>query len=158
MHFICSALFIQKNLRLICATAMRRFWSSLDLDQPRHGGLLVFHNHGLRRAVSFIFAFLTFFSVSFLLPPSSTPIHPPISLSLSLSLPLWTTSLPLSVLYVSLLCSLHWCKQNYFADAWNTFDALIVVGSVVDIAITEMNVSSAFHVCSLVSLNEEAVQ
>uniref|UniRef100_A0A671YLL8 Voltage-dependent L-type calcium channel subunit alpha n=1 Tax=Sparus aurata TaxID=8175 RepID=A0A671YLL8_SPAAU len=31
--------------------------------------------------------------------------------------------------------------RNYFADAWNTFDALIVVGSVVDIAITEINVS-----------------
>nr|XP_040050359.1 voltage-dependent L-type calcium channel subunit alpha-1D isoform X18 [Gasterosteus aculeatus aculeatus] len=29
--------------------------------------------------------------------------------------------------------------RNYFADAWNTFDALIVVGSVVDIAITEVN-------------------
>uniref|UniRef100_A0A3Q2C7H1 Voltage-dependent L-type calcium channel subunit alpha n=1 Tax=Cyprinodon variegatus TaxID=28743 RepID=A0A3Q2C7H1_CYPVA len=34
--------------------------------------------------------------------------------------------------------------RNYFADAWNTFDALIVVGSVVDIAITEINVSSHF--------------
>uniref|UniRef100_A0A8B9LDF0 Voltage-dependent L-type calcium channel subunit alpha n=1 Tax=Astyanax mexicanus TaxID=7994 RepID=A0A8B9LDF0_ASTMX len=32
--------------------------------------------------------------------------------------------------------------RHYFADAWNTFDALIVVGSVVDIAITEINVSS----------------
>uniref|UniRef100_A0A8D3ARS5 Voltage-dependent L-type calcium channel subunit alpha n=1 Tax=Scophthalmus maximus TaxID=52904 RepID=A0A8D3ARS5_SCOMX len=31
--------------------------------------------------------------------------------------------------------------RNYFADAWNTFDALIVVGSVVDIAITEINVT-----------------
>ncbi|XP_034552493.1 voltage-dependent L-type calcium channel subunit alpha-1D [Notolabrus celidotus] len=30
-------------------------------------------------------------------------------------------------------------SQNYFADAWNTFDALIVVGSLVDIAITEIN-------------------
>nr|XP_020474416.1 voltage-dependent L-type calcium channel subunit alpha-1D isoform X6 [Monopterus albus] len=30
-------------------------------------------------------------------------------------------------------------SQNYFADAWNTFDALIVVGSMVDIAITEIN-------------------
>lgn len=41
------------------------------------------------------------------------------------------------------------CSQNYFADAWNTFDALIVVGSVVDIAITEINVSSHFgtHTC-----------
>lgn len=33
--------------------------------------------------------------------------------------------------------------QHYFVDAWNTFDALIVVGSVVDIAITEANVSKA---------------
>lgn len=32
--------------------------------------------------------------------------------------------------------------QHYFVDAWNTFDALIVVGSVVDIAITEVNVSN----------------
>uniref|UniRef100_A0A8C3EPF4 Voltage-dependent L-type calcium channel subunit alpha n=1 Tax=Corvus moneduloides TaxID=1196302 RepID=A0A8C3EPF4_CORMO len=32
--------------------------------------------------------------------------------------------------------------DHYFTDAWNTFDALIVVGSVVDIAITEVNVSS----------------
>lgn len=32
--------------------------------------------------------------------------------------------------------------QHYFCDAWNTFDALIVVGSIVDIAITEVNVSS----------------
>ncbi|XP_063113332.1 voltage-dependent L-type calcium channel subunit alpha-1D isoform X4 [Cavia porcellus] len=29
--------------------------------------------------------------------------------------------------------------DHYFTDAWNTFDALIVVGSVVDIAITEVN-------------------
>lgn len=29
--------------------------------------------------------------------------------------------------------------KHYFTDAWNTFDALIVVGSVVDIAITEVN-------------------
>uniref|UniRef100_A0A8C1VTE0 Voltage-dependent L-type calcium channel subunit alpha n=1 Tax=Cyprinus carpio TaxID=7962 RepID=A0A8C1VTE0_CYPCA len=32
--------------------------------------------------------------------------------------------------------------RHYFTDAWNTFDALIVVGSVVDIAITEVNVST----------------
>ncbi|RMB90015.1 hypothetical protein DUI87_33572 [Hirundo rustica rustica] len=31
--------------------------------------------------------------------------------------------------------------RHYFCDAWNTFDALIVVGSVVDIAVTEFNVS-----------------
>ncbi|XP_048713825.1 voltage-dependent L-type calcium channel subunit alpha-1D isoform X9 [Caretta caretta] len=29
--------------------------------------------------------------------------------------------------------------KHYFTDAWNTFDALIVVGSIVDIAITEVN-------------------
>ncbi|XP_072256128.1 voltage-dependent L-type calcium channel subunit alpha-1C isoform X7 [Pyxicephalus adspersus] len=29
--------------------------------------------------------------------------------------------------------------KHYFCDAWNTFDALIVVGSIVDIAITEIN-------------------
>ncbi|KAF3689886.1 Voltage-dependent L-type calcium channel subunit alpha-1D CHCACHA1D [Channa argus] len=33
---------------------------------------------------------------------------------------------------------------HYFADAWNTFDALIVVGSVVDIAITEVNIINLF--------------
>ncbi|XP_067320283.1 voltage-dependent L-type calcium channel subunit alpha-1F isoform X2 [Anolis sagrei] len=31
--------------------------------------------------------------------------------------------------------------KHYFCDAWNTFDALIVVGSVVDIAVTEVNSS-----------------
>lgn len=40
---------------------------------------------------------------------------------------------------LTLACEL---QQHYFADAWNTFDALIVVGSVVDIAITEVNVST----------------
>uniref|UniRef100_A0A8C1E156 Voltage-dependent L-type calcium channel subunit alpha n=1 Tax=Cyprinus carpio carpio TaxID=630221 RepID=A0A8C1E156_CYPCA len=37
------------------------------------------------------------------------------------------------------LSSFAGCPQHYFADAWNTFDALIVVGSIVDIAITEIN-------------------
>lgn len=46
----------------------------------------------------------------------------------------------LSFFFSVCLCCL--CLQNYFADAWNTFDALIVVGSVVDIAITEINVSN----------------
>ncbi|KAG8520809.1 Voltage-dependent L-type calcium channel subunit alpha-1F, partial [Galemys pyrenaicus] len=31
--------------------------------------------------------------------------------------------------------------KHYFTDAWNTFDALIVVGSVMDIAVTEVNSS-----------------
>lgn len=60
-------------------------------------------------------------------------------------------SLSLSLFSVC-LCRL--CLQNYFADAWNTFDALIVVGSVVDIAITEINVSSHLahvHACLTVT-------
>uniref|UniRef100_A0A3Q3FRN1 Voltage-dependent L-type calcium channel subunit alpha n=1 Tax=Labrus bergylta TaxID=56723 RepID=A0A3Q3FRN1_9LABR len=32
--------------------------------------------------------------------------------------------------------------RHYFVDAWNTFDALIVVGSIVDIAITEVNIAT----------------
>ncbi|KAK2505902.1 hypothetical protein MC885_004645 [Smutsia gigantea] len=39
--------------------------------------------------------------------------------------------------------------KHYFADAWNTFDALIVVGSVVDIAVTEVN---SPYKCSLTTL------
>lgn len=44
-----------------------------------------------------------------------------------------------SVVFFSVLST---PTQHYFVDAWNTFDALIVVGSIVDIAITEVNVSS----------------
>lgn len=44
----------------------------------------------------------------------------------------------LSLSFPRLLCPM----QHYFCDAWNTFDALIVVGSIVDIAITEVNVST----------------
>uniref|UniRef100_A0A4W3JEW1 Voltage-dependent L-type calcium channel subunit alpha n=1 Tax=Callorhinchus milii TaxID=7868 RepID=A0A4W3JEW1_CALMI len=35
--------------------------------------------------------------------------------------------------------------RHYFCDAWNTFDALIVVGSVVDIAITEVNFNNQYE-------------
>ena len=48
-------------------------------------------------------------------------------------------------------CRLLFCSsptQHYFVDAWNTFDALIVVGSIVDIAITEVNVSSPLSTSS----------
>uniref|UniRef100_A0A672LFL8 Voltage-dependent L-type calcium channel subunit alpha n=1 Tax=Sinocyclocheilus grahami TaxID=75366 RepID=A0A672LFL8_SINGR len=48
--------------------------------------------------------------------------------------------------------------RHYFTDAWNTFDALIVVGSVVDIAITEVNVSTTvFAFPSLEALQEKHV-
>ena len=32
-------------------------------------------------------------------------------------------------------------KQNYFADSWNVFDTLIVLGSVIDITVAEVKVS-----------------
>lgn len=47
-----------------------------------------------------------------------------------------------SVLFFCCFSVLSTPTQHYFVDAWNTFDALIVVGSIVDIAITEVNVSS----------------
>lgn len=37
--------------------------------------------------------------------------------------------------------------QHYFVDAWNSFDALIVVGSVVDIVVTEFSVSIRQRLC-----------
>uniref|UniRef100_A0A8C2Y3E0 Voltage-dependent L-type calcium channel subunit alpha n=1 Tax=Capra hircus TaxID=9925 RepID=A0A8C2Y3E0_CAPHI len=45
--------------------------------------------------------------------------------------------------------------KHYFCDAWNTFDALIVVGSIVDIAITEVNVSTGVPPCDAVPNAEE---
>lgn len=74
-----------------------------------------------------LFYFLLFFPLSsFSLSFSLLSLSHSFSLFLSLSLFPW------------LLCHM----QHYFCDAWNTFDALIVVGSIVDIAITEVNVSS----------------
>lgn len=79
----------------------------------------------------YLFLFFPLFSLSLCLSPS-------LSLSLSPSLFL-SFFLPFSLfLFPWLLCHM----QHYFCDAWNTFDALIVVGSIVDIAITEVNVSS----------------
>uniref|UniRef100_A0A6I8PGJ1 Voltage-dependent L-type calcium channel subunit alpha n=1 Tax=Ornithorhynchus anatinus TaxID=9258 RepID=A0A6I8PGJ1_ORNAN len=41
---------------------------------------------------------------------------------------------------------------HYFCDAWNTFDALIVVGSLVDIAVTEVNVRNSSEDSSRISI------
>ncbi|KAM9362288.1 calcium channel, voltage-dependent, L type, alpha 1D subunit, a [Symphorus nematophorus] len=46
--------------------------------------------------------------------------------------------------------------RHYFADAWNTFDALIVVGSVVDIAITEVNPTETPQVDELGNTEDSA--
>lgn len=40
-----------------------------------------------------------------------------------------------------------WTTQHYFIDAWNSFDALIVVGSLVDIMIAEFSVCN--HIWSM---------
>lgn len=35
--------------------------------------------------------------------------------------------------------------QNYFGDAWNVFDFIIVLGSFIDIIYTDLNVSSLIY-------------
>lgn len=45
--------------------------------------------------------------------------------------------------------------QGYFGDAWNVFDALVVIGSIVDIVLSEIDVSKLSYKesrCSLTSL------
>jgi len=59
--------------------------------------------------------------------PSLFPLHPPLSL-LFLSRP-------------SSVSLLSW-SQNYFKDAWNIFDCVTVLGSITDILVTELGVSS----------------
>lgn len=41
--------------------------------------------------------------------------------------------------------------QGYFGDAWNVFDALVVIGSIVDIVLSEIDVSklSLKHLAAL---------
>lgn len=52
------------------------------------------------------------------------------------------------LLSLTLALSLLWITQHYFIDAWNSFDALIVVGSLVDIMIAE------FSVCIILKLKK----
>ncbi|XP_063303735.1 voltage-dependent L-type calcium channel subunit alpha-1C isoform X5 [Pelobates fuscus] len=46
--------------------------------------------------------------------------------------------------------------KHYFCDAWNTFDALIVVGSIVDIAITELNPGEHAQCSSSMNVEENS--
>ncbi|XP_053110951.1 voltage-dependent L-type calcium channel subunit alpha-1C isoform X6 [Hemicordylus capensis] len=46
--------------------------------------------------------------------------------------------------------------KHYFCDAWNTFDALIVVGSIVDIAITEVNPAEHTQCSSSMTADENS--
>lgn len=43
------------------------------------------------------------------------------------------------------LCVLIW--QNYFRDAWNVFDFVTVLGSITDILVTEIAVSTVCSIC-----------
>uniref|UniRef100_A0A672P498 Voltage-dependent L-type calcium channel subunit alpha-1F-like n=1 Tax=Sinocyclocheilus grahami TaxID=75366 RepID=A0A672P498_SINGR len=47
--------------------------------------------------------------------------------------------------------------QHYFIDAWNSFDALIVVGSVVDIVVTEFSAKHAQITCHISSEDSSRV-
>ncbi len=44
-------------------------------------------------------------------------------------------------LFISLGVFFFLLGQNYFGDAWNVFDFIIVLGSFIDIIYTEVNVS-----------------
>uniref|UniRef100_A0A8B9LEC6 Voltage-dependent L-type calcium channel subunit alpha n=1 Tax=Astyanax mexicanus TaxID=7994 RepID=A0A8B9LEC6_ASTMX len=46
--------------------------------------------------------------------------------------------------------------RHYFMDAWNSFDALIVVGSVVDIVVTEFSVSLRTLICGTLTSSEDS--
>ena len=43
---------------------------------------------------------------------------------------------------ISVLVPPFSCSQNYFKDAWNIFDCVTVLGSITDILVTELGVSS----------------
>lgn len=55
---------------------------------------------------------------------------------------------------VHVLTNILTCWQNYFGDAWNVFDFVIVLGSFIDIVYTEVNVSLHEYEMILVSLGE----
>ena len=44
------------------------------------------------------------------------------------------------IIYVNSHCCHMSVWQNYFSDAWNVFDFVIVFGSFIDIIYTEVNV------------------
>jgi voltage-dependent calcium channel L type alpha-1D len=48
--------------------------------------------------------------------------------------------------------------QNYFGDAWNVFDFIIVLGSFIDIVYSEVNVSILFLSSSFFNANNNHVQ
>lgn len=54
--------------------------------------------------------------------------------------------LPLIVNIVRLFSPL---SQGYFGDPWNVFDFLIVIGSIVDVVLSEVDVSRNHSLCSL---------
>jgi len=49
--------------------------------------------------------------------------------------------------YHVLLCYSKFTFQNYFGDAWNVFDFIIVLGSFIDIIYSEVNVSNNYWEC-----------
>ena len=49
--------------------------------------------------------------------------------------------------YHVLLCYSKFTFQNYFGDAWNVFDFIIVLGSFIDIIYSEVNVSKNYWEC-----------
>lgn len=52
------------------------------------------------------------------------------------STPCWTPGL-----FLSRLTRLRPVPQGYFGDPWNVFDFLIVIGSIIDVILSEIDVS-----------------
>lgn len=66
-----------------------------------------------------------------------------LSCSLFFSVPVSSLLLSLAFLYFFFPSFLCW-SQNYFKDAWNIFDCVTVLGSITDILVTELGVSTRF--------------
>jgi len=54
------------------------------------------------------------------------------------------------------------CLQNYFRDSWNVFDFITVVGSVVDVIVTERDVRNTcimprFHLTSMTTVAQTSL-
>lgn len=57
------------------------------------------------------------------------------------------------ILFLNLFFSLN--MQGYFGDPWNVFDFLIVIGSIVDVVLSEVDVSGN---CSHTTLKTNSFQ
>ncbi|KAG7265160.1 hypothetical protein CRUP_007386 [Coryphaenoides rupestris] len=89
--------------------------------------------------VMFVLILLNTVTLAIQVVPSITRVHSPFSHIMDILNMVFTGLFTVEMLLKVLALRL----RHYFIDAWNSFDALIVVGSVVDIVVTEFSVSDA---------------